>query len=403
MRARVELLQRVAVAANSTSDAGAVMRTALREVCGLTGWPLGHVYLRDPDEPIRLVPSNWWHVAEGEFETFRAVTARTPVARGVGLPGRVFATRRPHEVLDVADDPNLPRFAMAADRGVRSGFAFPVLVGEDVAAVLEFFTPEVDELGGELLAVMANVGTQLGRVVERERAAREREEANRELREANELKSRFVSTAAHELRSPLAAMTGFVALMDDAWEDLDEASKRDYVRSIGRQATRLQRLVGDLLTVSRLEAGATDPQQQPVRLRAAVDEVITDLRLDAVEIDCPPDQFVLVDPDHLTQILVNELSNARKHGRPPFRVVARPVRDVVEAVDIRVCDAGPGVPDTFVPRLFARFSRGAAGGSGGSGLGLSIVSGLAAANGGTAWYEPAEPSGACFAVRLPAA
>lgn len=167
----LELLNRVAVASNEASTVEEAMQTSLDEVCGLTGWPVGHVYMPDPDDPNGLVPTTLWHLEEPRrFETFRSVTEAMPLGHGKGLPGRVLESGKPTWITDVTKDTNFPRNRLATDIGVKAGFGFPVLVGREVVAVLEFFSPEAMEPDESLLEVMAQIGTQLGRVVERHRS-----------------------------------------------------------------------------------------------------------------------------------------------------------------------------------------------------------------------------------------
>src|SRR3989440_7817872 len=175
----VRLLQDVAVAANEAQTAEHALQTSIAGVCQMTGWPVGHVYLVPRDEPEVARPSAIWHDDGLSLrEPFRRVTEATVLRRGVGLPGRVLATKRPAWVLDVTRDDNFPRAGAAAEAGLRAGIAFPVLVGPNVVAVLEFFSPDAIAPDPALLDVLTQIGTQLGRVIERERAAealRERE------------------------------------------------------------------------------------------------------------------------------------------------------------------------------------------------------------------------------------
>src|SRR5439155_20817378 len=165
----VETLERVAVAANEATGTEEAAQAALAAVCGYTGWPIGHLYVTD--EPGRLTPTSVWQLDDPDAATdFRVITEKTPLYAGQGLPGRVLATGRPVWIPDVTSDDNFPRATPAPGIGVRAGFAFPVLVGTEVVAVLEFFAMEPAEPNEPLLEVMAHVGTQLGRVVERRRA-----------------------------------------------------------------------------------------------------------------------------------------------------------------------------------------------------------------------------------------
>jgi diguanylate cyclase (GGDEF)-like protein len=165
---QLKLLQTIATAANESSSIADTLRFALREVCTFTGWSLGHVYEAAGQE---LLPTPIWHAADpGTATVFREATLQTPLPRGVGLPGRVLATGAPAWLTDVTGATNFPRAATAAAAGLRAGFAFPVLVGREVAAVLEFFSSAAQKPDPALLALTAQIGTQLGRVIERKRA-----------------------------------------------------------------------------------------------------------------------------------------------------------------------------------------------------------------------------------------
>ena len=169
--ANLRLLQKIAVAANEAQGVEEAFQNAVDEVCAHTGWPVGHVYVPAEDRPDVLEPTGIWHLDEPQrFETFRRVTEATDFAIGEGLPGRVLALGRPAWIVDVTKDANFPRAKHAEDIGVRGGFGFPVMVGQDVVAVLEFFSPQPAQPDETMLEVMANVGTQLGRVIERKRS-----------------------------------------------------------------------------------------------------------------------------------------------------------------------------------------------------------------------------------------
>lgn len=167
----VELLQAVTAAANEASRSEAAMQTALDRVCAHTGWPVGHVCVLENNSASELVPTKLWHMEDAaRFNVFREVTEATRFPAGVGLPGRVLATGKPAWITDVTKDANFPRAAATRDIGVRAGFAFPVLIGAEVVAVLEFFSAEAAEPDRALLEIMAHIGAQLGRVIERKRA-----------------------------------------------------------------------------------------------------------------------------------------------------------------------------------------------------------------------------------------
>ncbi len=169
--AALQLLRNTASAANEAQSIDEAMRTSVREVCAATGWPVGHAYLVDQDDPNVLVPTDIWQLADPERHgPFRDATDGTVFHIGEGNPGRVLASMRP-DWFDVATvDSGNPRAQVAQAVGLQTGIAFPVLAGTEVVAVLEFFSDEPMAPDEGLLEVMGSVGTQLGRVVERTRS-----------------------------------------------------------------------------------------------------------------------------------------------------------------------------------------------------------------------------------------
>lgn len=395
MQAHLRLLQRVTAAANAADRLEDAVVSALEEVAALTGWPVGHAYVRGWDHD-HLDPAGWWTAGAEPFERFRVVTEQSPFEEGVGLPGRVAASGQPDWIADLAADANFPRQRAAVETGLASAFAFPVLAGTRVVAVLEFYAARRDVPGEQLLELMANIGIQLGRVFERLHW-------RTELQEAVDTKSRLLAMVAHEVRTPLVVIEGFAKLLGDDWEALDDDTKLEYLDAIGQHTARLQRITTSALRISRIERGGEQARPQPVDLDEMLDRVVHGLDLPDVTVDAPAGLTVEVDPDHLEQILVNYLTNARTYGAPPIRVEAAADAPVADGgrptATVRVCDRGEGVPPAFEPELFTSFRRGTSDG-GGAGLGLSIVHRLAELNDGEVWYEPLDP-GAAFALRLP--
>jgi len=229
-------------------------------------------------------------------------------------------------------------------------------------------------------------------------------QAQRQLQEANDAIRGFTAAAAHDLRSPLAAITGFSSLLSTNWETFTDEDRRKFVGSIDRQSQNMARLVDDLFTSASIEGGGLAASPEPIVVGEAIHRCLDAGSGDAasVAVSCPPDLVVRVDPHHLERILDNYVQNAFKYGEPPVRIEATRVGDMVE---VRVLDQGPGVPPGFVSKLFGRFARAdtpATRAKKGTGLGLSIVRGLAEVNGGRARYEPNVTGGSCFVVELPA-
>ncbi|MEE8606413.1 MAG: SpoIIE family protein phosphatase, partial [Nitrospiraceae bacterium] len=164
------LLRRTAVAANKATTIEQAMQICLENICSFGGWPVGHCYMVD-EGTGELVSTKIWHLDDPErFKVFREITEAHRFAPGPGLAGNTLATGKPTWMVDVTQDPTFRRAKLAKDIGVKAGFAFPVLVGEHVVAVLEFFSTEVAEPDEAMVEVMTAVGNTLGRVVERGRS-----------------------------------------------------------------------------------------------------------------------------------------------------------------------------------------------------------------------------------------
>ena len=177
MEPSILLLKEIAVAANEAGSMEVAFQTALDRICALAGWPVGHVYVADEDGG-RLRPTEIWYLEGSErFAEFRTVTEATTFGTGEGLPGRVLERREAVWLEDIPTVANFPRSHVAEAVGLKGAFGFPILVGDEIAAVMEFFTVESRPRDDELLEALAQAGLQLGRVVERDRAAEELERA----------------------------------------------------------------------------------------------------------------------------------------------------------------------------------------------------------------------------------
>ena len=167
----VQLLQKIAVAANEAVTVEAALHFTLEEICAHIGWPVGHVFVAAANGSEEMVSSSIWYLAELErFERFRRVTESSRFGSEESIPGQVQKSGEAVWIADVHQDPNFLRTRQVVDMNVRAGFAFPVMVGTEVVAVLEFFAEEVMEPDEALLVVASNIGRQIGRVIERDRA-----------------------------------------------------------------------------------------------------------------------------------------------------------------------------------------------------------------------------------------
>ena len=143
-------------------------RAILQTVCESVEWDVGAIWIVDRHADL-LRCMEVWSSPAADVPAFEAVTKATTFSRGVGLPGRVWQTGEPAWILDVTGDANFPRASIAAQQGLHGAFAFPILIGGQVAGVLEFFTREVVPPDEAMLKVMATLGSQIGQFIERKR------------------------------------------------------------------------------------------------------------------------------------------------------------------------------------------------------------------------------------------
>lgn len=248
----------------------------------------------------------------------------------------------------------------------------------------------------ELATTFNDMAAQLNRDVE---MLRQQELWRREL----------IMSITHDLATPLTAIAG----LGESLLDGVNQSREDYEttgRTIVRETLRLRRLVKDLHVMAKMEAGALQPQRQPVRLAALVDEVLAVLAPEFERVQVEPRNMIAfdlslvqADADMLTRVFSNLCDNALRHT-PPEGVVTIEAKQVGHEVYVAVTDTGEGIPTEALPRIFERFYRAdnaRHSATGGSGLGLAIVRAIIEAHGGKVWAENAPDAGARIVFTLP--
>ncbi|MCK2215233.1 DUF4118 domain-containing protein [Actinomadura sp. ATCC 31491] len=238
------------------------------------------------------------------------------------------------------------------------------------------------------------------------RQRRLQEEADRAgpLAEADRMRTALLAAVSHDLRTPLAAAKAAVQSLrgrDVAWTAQD---RDELLATADESLDRLDRLVANLLDMSRLQAGALGPAPRPVALEEVVPRAIDDLGplRDRVEGDVSVDlPEIVADPALLERVLVNLMSNAVRHS-PPGRPVLVTASRHGDQVEIRVIDRGPGIPPEIRDRVFLPFQRlGDRHNDTGVGLGLALARGLTEAMGGTLEPEETPGGGLTMIVTLP--
>jgi signal transduction histidine kinase len=264
-------------------------------------------------------------------------------------------------------------------------------------------TPYAPFFGSEELAILQTLGSLTALALDRARLYSQEVEARIALERADDLKTNFIALAAHELRTPVTTIHGFVRTLNSLGNRLEEEQKQELRVALEQQTVRMASLVEQLLDLSRLDADAIEIAPEPLRVRQRIEDVVAAAageRTSVVEIDAPAELEATVDPHAFDRIVSNLVTNAFRYGSPP--VVVRAGR-TPGLLHVAVEDRGPGVPPEFVPELFERFSRSdrAREGVTGTGLGLAIARSYARAHSGDLVYEQASPHGARFQLVLP--
>jgi two-component system sensor histidine kinase KdpD len=244
---------------------------------------------------------------------------------------------------------------------------------------------------------------QLAMASERARLAEETEHARREI-EAEQLRSSLLSSVSHDLRTPLAVITGAAGTLLGNVPQLADASRRELLQTILDEAERLNRLIRNLLDMTRLESGAVTVKNEwiPVDelVGAALGRMEARLTGRDIRVELAPDlPLVPCDAILVEQALFNLLDNATKYGADPLEI-----RATLQQGELmfEVADRGPGVPAGQETRIFDKFQRaGAEASAGGVGLGLAICRAIALAHGGRIWVHHRDGGGAAFRFTLP--
>jgi signal transduction histidine kinase len=403
----LELLQMVTAAANEAPSPEDALQHAVEQICAYTGWPVGHVYLPASDGVEVWVPTTIWHLEPpARFAAFQQNTQTIHCTPGEGIIGRVIASGQPEWSVEVSTDPTCQRLASARAAGLTAGFALPILAGRDVVGVLEFYADRQQAPEATLLDAIMQIGTQLGRVVERQRAAEQLQQQQEALYQREKLAAlgSLLANVAHELNNPLGVILMHADLLR---EESNSSSELGLVEEIIQAAERCKRLVRNFLTLAR--------QHKPERTTVVLNTLVTEtlellaslLRVDDITIhlalaeDLP---LFRADPYQLQQVVTNLLTNAhhalRESSAPRQLTLTTRCNLARTSIIFEVADNGPGIPPEIQARIFEPFFTTKPLGVG-TGLGLPLCRGIVEGHGGTLSVASQPSQGTTFSVELP--
>jgi len=289
-----------------------------------------------------------------------------------------------------------------------AGYYLPLQTSGQLVGVMciEFPDDYKRSFAGEQRYLLNSFSSQVALALEKARLAEQARRA-RLLEETEKLQTTLLNSISHDLRTPLASITGALSsLLNDA-NLLTTAAQHDLAHNAWEQALRLNRLVGNLLDMTRLESGAMKVICQPYDVEELVGATLAHMpnRLQGriIHPNIPNDLSpVAIDLALMIQALMNLVDNALKYA-PPSEPIEIEAYQEPQAAIIAVKDRGPGLPEAELERIFSKFFRLNPGGIGGTGLGLSIARGIVEAHNGRIWAQNRPGGGAVFLMALPLA
>lgn len=234
-----------------------------------------------------------------------------------------------------------------------------------------------------------------------------------ELRRLEEMRRDFVANVSHELKTPVTVLKGFSEAVSEDYDTMSDAQRKQFIGKINKSANRLQSIIEDLLTLSRIEGDPASVRMEPAAMNAFVARFADDYRerfaQHKVALEFVPEtdiDRVRIDPVKCSLVLQNLFENALRHAQGATTV--RVSTQAADAKTLRVCveDDGCGIPVSDLGRVFERFYRvdkSRSRDSGGTGLGLSIVRHIVALHGGQVRAQTRDPKGVCISFTLPLA
>ncbi|MBL8851587.1 MAG: PAS domain S-box protein [Planctomycetaceae bacterium] len=334
----VRLQQEIASIANEADTVERAFQSAFDEIRKTTHWPLGHVYVRSESDESEYVDAGIWSAAlDDDFEALQSATqdlSWEAGAAGRTAVGRVIASRRACRAVGPAALAGDPRAALLGELGLQNVLAFPVFVGDDVAAVMEFFAPTEDVPDDELMSVMAHVGMQLGRVMERRHL-------QKELVDAVWDQQRDFGLELHDTIGQELAGIGMLA--DSLARKLAEQQAAEM---------RQSRELADMLQhakqgVRRLAKGLLPVEVDADGLKSALEELgeTTEQRC-GIPVDVWCDERLQLDDNmvatHLFRIAQEAVTNAVRHADAQH-LVLKFARNEAGDVELSVSDDGSGM------------------------------------------------------------
>jgi PAS domain S-box-containing protein len=390
-----------------------VMPHVLRILCENLGFLYGARWVHDPQARVlRCVES--WCADDPVLEEFRHTSVsrlETKPDRPGGLNRRVWTTGQAVWLPDVSLESTLQRREAAARAGLRSAFAFPILMGGEFYGVVEFYARAIRPRNEQVIEIAQTAGSQIAQFIARLLAEAALREANDELaRQAEELKrsnselEQFAYVASHDLQEPLRMISSYTQLLMRRYGDRFDKEAKEFMDFVVDGSARMKQLIEDILAYSRI--GTRGRELAPVESEAALKRALGSLRgsieASGATVTHDPLPPVHADAVQLAQLFQNLIGNALKFKGPDAPLVRVSATQRADAWEFAVNDNGIGIDPEFFGRIFMVFQR--LHGKGeypGTGIGLAICKKVVDRHGGRIWVESWPGAGSTFYFTLP--
>lgn len=407
-----EAVSRVLASAGSLKEA---TPRIIEAICRTESWDFGAIWEVDEMREV-LRCTDLWHIPSLDVSELAPITKGITFVKGIGLPGRVWESKLPCLIRDVAKDENYLRSAIARQCGLNSALGFPIIFGGEVIGIADFLGRSIHQPDRKLLDMFTAIGNQIGQFIARKQGEEEIRKMNvelearvehrtRELKAANKELDSFCYSVSHDLRAPLRGIAGFSKVLAENYQDTMDTTGKNYLHRVISATERMSDLIDDLLKLSRVSRN--DLVHSQVDLSEMAQSIISNLR------QIHPDRKVTIqiDPNltawgdaHLLRVaLENLLENAWKFTTRTQDAEIR-LRKTAEEDPVIFCmqDNGAGFDMQYAGKLFGPFQRlHSLEEFPGTGIGLATVQRILHRHGGEVWAEAALGKGASFYFSLP--